>query len=97
MLLPGSGGFHALNEVNRLLAPLGFSFAPFDDVETNRFGWPIIPEGLADGLASLHRRYGSALPPLPRDRTGAAALDLLAALDPAADAVSSASARPLRV
>lgn len=64
LLFPAGGGFRALNEVNRLIAPLGFVQAPFDDVETNRFGWPIIPEGLADALASLHGRYGAALPPL---------------------------------
>jgi beta-glucosidase len=64
MLLPADRCFGPLNDVNRLLAPLGFVVAPFDDVETNRFGWPIIPEGLADALSSLQLRYDSALPAL---------------------------------
>ena len=45
----------ALNEVNRLLVGLGFAIVPFDDVETTAYGWPIIPEGLADAVAGPPR------------------------------------------
>ena len=61
---PARSGFEALNEVNRLLARLGFAVVPFDDVETGASGWPVMPEGLADAVASLHALYGDLLPPL---------------------------------
>jgi beta-glucosidase len=63
-LLPTMGCFGALNEVNRLLVRLGFALVPFDEVETTAYGWPVIPEALADGVASLHDLYGDLLPPL---------------------------------
>ena len=61
---PAQGRFGALNDLNRLLARVGFAVVPFDDVETSAAGWPIIPEGLADAVASLHAMYGDRLPPL---------------------------------
>jgi beta-glucosidase len=61
---PAHSRFEALNEVNRLLARLGFAVVPFDDVETSASGWPIMPEGLADAVASLYDLYGDRLPPL---------------------------------
>lgn len=62
--LPATDAFRALNEVNRLLAGLGFAVLPFDEVPTTRRSWPIIPEGLADALESVHMIYGDRLPPL---------------------------------
>ncbi|MET7452959.1 family 1 glycosylhydrolase [Streptomyces sp. NPDC005574] len=67
----------ALNEVNRLLVGLGFAVVPFDDVETTAYGWPIIPEGLADAVAGLHDLYGELLPPLSVIDNGMADLDLV--------------------
>lgn len=64
MLLPTMACFHALNEMNRLLVRLGFALVPFDDVETTGYGWPILPEALADALAALGDLYGDLLPPL---------------------------------
>lgn len=64
LLLPADGSFQALNDVNRLLARLGFVLAPFDEVESNSFGWPIIPEGLLDALDAVGARYAGALPAL---------------------------------
>jgi len=61
---PAQGRFRELNDLNRLLARLGFAVVPFDDVETSASGWPIIPEGLADAIASLHAMYGDRLPAL---------------------------------
>lgn len=63
-VLPVLGCFQALNDVNRLLVKLGFAVVPFDHVEATSNGWPIIPEGLADALGSLHEVYGDRLPPL---------------------------------
>ena len=63
-VLPTAKCLGALNEVNRLLVGLGFAIVPFDDVETTAYGWPIIPEGLADAVAGLHDLYGDLLPPL---------------------------------
>ncbi|MER5428084.1 family 1 glycosylhydrolase [Streptomyces sp. NPDC002588] len=66
-----------LNEVNRLLAGLGFAIIPFDDVETTAYGWPILPEGLADAVAGLHDLYGDLLPPLSVVDNGMGDLDLV--------------------
>jgi beta-glucosidase len=63
-VLPVLGCFQALNDVNRLLMRLGFAVVPFEQVETNSYGWPVVPESLADALASLHDLYGDLLPPL---------------------------------
>ena len=81
--LSGSSGRHlpaahcqsALNEVNRLLVGLGFAIIPFDDVETTAYGWPILPEGLADAVAGLHDLYGELLPPLSVIDNGMGDLD----------------------
>ncbi len=67
----------ALNEVNRLLVGLGFAIVPFDDVETTAYGWPIIPEGLADAVAGLYELYGDVLPPLSVIDNGMGDLDLV--------------------
>ncbi|UGQ11264.1 family 1 glycosylhydrolase [Yinghuangia sp. ASG 101] len=56
--------FRALNELNSLLALLGFTLIPMDDVETTVYGWPVVPEALADAVAALHDLYGEALPPV---------------------------------
>ncbi|MFJ9445184.1 family 1 glycosylhydrolase [Kitasatospora sp. NPDC101235] len=56
--------FHALAELNRLLARLDFAMVPFPDVESTSYGWSIVPEALADGLAALDGMYGDLLPPL---------------------------------
>ena len=61
---PAQSRFRALNELNLLLARVGFAVVPFDDVETSAAGWPIVPEGLADAIASLHATYGELLPSL---------------------------------
>jgi beta-glucosidase len=63
-VLPALGCFQPLNEANRLLARLGFTIIPFDDVATTSLGLPILPEALADALALVHGAYGRALPPL---------------------------------
>ncbi|MFE4963834.1 family 1 glycosylhydrolase [Streptomyces sp. NPDC056660] len=63
-VLPALGCFQPLNEANRLLARMGFTLIPFDDVATTSLGLPILPEALADALAQVHGVYGGALPPL---------------------------------
>lgn len=70
----------ALNEVNRLLVGLRFAVIPFDDVETTAYGWPILPEGLADAVAALHDLYGDLLPPLSIVDNGMGDLDLVDAM-----------------
>ncbi|MEU1189059.1 family 1 glycosylhydrolase [Streptomyces sp. NPDC005859] len=67
----------ALNEVNRLLVGIGFAIVPFEDVETTAYGWPIIPEGLADAVAGLYDLYGDLLPPLSVVDNGMGDLDLV--------------------
>ena len=76
-MLPTSRCLGALNEVNRLLVGLGFAIVPFDDVETTAYGWPILPEGLADAVAGLHDLYGDLLPPLSVIDNGMGDLDLV--------------------
>ncbi|WP_433461912.1 family 1 glycosylhydrolase [Spirillospora sp. CA-128828] len=63
-LLPVRECFSALNDANRVLARLGFVLAPMEAVQTNRYGWPVVPEALADAVAALHDIYGDALPSL---------------------------------
>ncbi|WP_328752354.1 family 1 glycosylhydrolase [Streptomyces sp. NBC_00285] len=76
-VLPTTKCRSALNEVNRLLVGLGFAIVPFDDVETTAYGWPIIPEGLADAVAGLYELYGDELPPLSVVDNGMGDLDLV--------------------
>ncbi|WP_405866954.1 family 1 glycosylhydrolase [Streptomyces sp. NBC_00005] len=76
-VLPTTKCRSALNEVNRLLVGLGFAIVPFDDVETTAYGWPIIPEGLADAVAGLCDLYGGLLPPLSVVDNGMGDLDLV--------------------
>ncbi|MEE1762821.1 MULTISPECIES: family 1 glycosylhydrolase [unclassified Streptomyces] len=76
-VLPTANCRSALNEVNRLLVGLGFAIVPFDDVETTAYGWPIIPEGLADAVAGLYELYGDLLPPLSIVDNGMGDLDLV--------------------
>ncbi|MBG0857139.1 family 1 glycosylhydrolase [Streptomyces spinoverrucosus] len=76
-VLPTAHCQSALNEVNRLLMGLGFAIVPFDDVETTAYGWPIIPEGLADAVAGLYELYGGLLPPLSVVDNGMGDLDLV--------------------
>ncbi|WP_406443141.1 family 1 glycosylhydrolase [Streptomyces sp. NBC_00631] len=76
-VLPSAKCRSALNEVNRLLVGLGFAIVPFDDVETTAYGWPIIPEGLADAVAGLCDLYGDLLPPLSVVDNGMGDLDLV--------------------
>lgn len=76
-MLPTTKCRSALNEVNRLLVGLGFAIVPFDDVETTAYGWPIIPEGLADAVAGLYELYGDELPPLSVVDNGMGDLDLV--------------------
>ncbi|MFE7928166.1 family 1 glycosylhydrolase [Streptomyces sp. NPDC057456] len=76
-VLPAVNCRSALNEVNRLLVGLGFAIVPFEDVETTAYGWPIIPEGLADAVAGLHDLYGELLPPLSVIDNGMGDLDLV--------------------
>lgn len=64
LVLPALGCFEPLNEVNGLLARLGFTIIPFDEVATTSLGLPILPEALADAVAVVHDLYGDALPPL---------------------------------
>ncbi|MFV2214203.1 family 1 glycosylhydrolase [Actinomadura sp. LOL_016] len=80
-LLPVRQCFSALNDANRVLAPLGFVLAPMDAVETTTYGWPVVPEGLADAVAALHDIYGDALPPVRVIDSGMC--DLGSAGDPA--------------
>jgi len=75
--LPTTKCLSALNEVNRLLVGLGFAVIPFDDVETTAYGWPILPEGLADAVTALHDLYGELLPPLSVIDNGMGDLDLV--------------------
>ncbi|MGW3645321.1 family 1 glycosylhydrolase [Streptomyces sp. NPDC000878] len=76
-VLPTTHCRSALNEVNRLLMGLGFAIVPFEDVETTAYGWPIIPEGLADAVAGLYDLYGDLLPPLSVVDNGMGDLDLV--------------------
>ncbi|MFF4486332.1 family 1 glycosylhydrolase [Streptomyces sp. NPDC001544] len=76
-VLPAARCRGALNEVNRLLVSLGFAIVPFDDVETTAYGWPVIPEGLADAVAGLCDLYGNLLPPLSVVDNGMGDLDLV--------------------
>ncbi|MGP4048509.1 glycoside hydrolase family 1 protein [Streptomyces sp. 2A115] len=76
-VLPSGKCQSALNDVNRLLVGLGFAIVPFDDVETTAYGWPIIPEGLADAVADLYELYGELLPPLSVVDNGMGDLDLV--------------------
>ncbi|MDX3745588.1 glycoside hydrolase family 1 protein [Streptomyces sp. AK08-02] len=76
-VLPAAKCGGALNEVNRLFVGLGFAIVPFDDVETTAYGWPIIPEGLADAVAGLYELYGDLLPPLAVVDNGMGDLDLV--------------------
>jgi beta-glucosidase len=76
-VLPAAKCRSALNEVNRLLVGLGFAIVPFDDVETTAYGWPVIPEGLADAVAGLCDLYGDLLPPLSVVDNGMGDLDLV--------------------
>ncbi|MGW0948653.1 glycoside hydrolase family 1 protein [Streptomyces sp. NPDC002623] len=76
-VLPTAKCLSALNEVNRLLVGLGFAIVPFDEVETTAYGWPILPEGLADAVAGLHDLYGELLPPLSIVDNGMGDLDLV--------------------
>ncbi|MFK0160099.1 glycoside hydrolase family 1 protein [Streptomyces sp. NPDC090493] len=76
-VLPAARCRSALNEVNRLLVDLGFAIVPFDDVETTAYGWPIIPEGLADAVSGLCDLYGDLLPPLSVVDNGMGDLDLV--------------------
>ncbi|WSQ14132.1 family 1 glycosylhydrolase [Streptomyces sp. NBC_01231] len=76
-VLPTAKCLGALNEVNRLLVGLGFAIVPFDEVETTAYGWPIIPEGLADAVGGLHDLYGDLLPPLSIIDNGMGDLDLV--------------------
>ncbi|WP_372349772.1 family 1 glycosylhydrolase [Streptomyces sp. KL116D] len=63
-LLPPSSRFQSLNDANRIMAPLGFAVLPSEDLPTTEEGWPIMPEALADALATVHGRYGATLPPV---------------------------------
>jgi beta-glucosidase len=63
-LLPASGGFGPLNEVDRLVARLGFALVPTDQTDPSSIGLPLMPEALADALARLGELYGTALPPV---------------------------------
>ena len=63
-LLPARECFTALNDVNGLFSHLGFALVPMAEVETTAYGWPIVPEALADAVAALHELYGEELPPL---------------------------------
>jgi beta-glucosidase len=63
-LLPVRECFSALNDANRVLARLGVVLAPMEAVQTTRYGWPVVPEALADAVAALDDIYGDALPPL---------------------------------
>jgi beta-glucosidase len=92
-VLPVLGCFQALNDVNRLLMSLGFAVVPFDKVETNSYGWPIVPEGLADALASLSDLYGDRLPPLSIIDNGMSDPD--GGRDGAEDAASQARRRAM--
>jgi beta-glucosidase len=46
------------------LAPLPFVPVPIDGTPVTGFGWPVVPDGLADLLLQLRERYGAALPPV---------------------------------
>jgi beta-glucosidase len=76
-VLPAHKCQSTLNEVNRLLVGLGLAIVPFEDVETTAYGWPIIPEGLADAVADLHELYGRLLPPMTIVDNGMGELDLV--------------------
>ena len=80
-ILPARECFSALNDANRLLARLGFALAPMDAVETTAYGWPVVPEALADAVAALHDLYGAALPPLHIVDNGACDVEPGAAAD----------------
>jgi beta-glucosidase len=63
-VLPAMSQFGALNDVNRLIARLGFVVAPLEGVATTTSGWPIMPEALADAVAAVYDAYADRLPPL---------------------------------
>jgi beta-glucosidase len=95
-LLPTLGCFRELNEVNRLLVRLGFALVPFDEVETTAYGWPLIPEALADSVAAVHDLYGELLPPLAVIDNGMGDLDLVDA-DGRTDAARRRAVRGARL
>lgn len=59
---PSAGG----DEIDDVELPEGlpFSFPPIEGVPQTGFGWPVVPDGLPELLATLGARYGDRLPPL---------------------------------
>lgn len=45
-------------------AGLPFDIADIEGYPVTAFGWPVVPDGLREMIATLRSRYGSALPPL---------------------------------
>jgi len=59
--------------------PLPFSLQPITGYPVTAFGWPVVPQGLAEALAMLAERYGAALPPLYITESGCSNDDVVAA------------------
>jgi beta-glucosidase len=62
---PGSGGEGASVVDDVVLPPdLPFELREITGVPTTDFGWPVVPDGLREILATFRDRYGDRLPPL---------------------------------
>lgn len=58
-------------------SPLPFRMAPVAGYPVTAFGWPVVPAGLREMLASLAGRYGPGLPPAYITENGCSAEDRL--------------------
>lgn len=69
--VPGGG------DIDGIAVPDGlpFSFPPIQGVPVTDFGWPVVPEGLGELLATFRERYADALPPLMITENGCSYAD----------------------
>jgi beta-glucosidase len=51
---------------------LPFDFPPIEGYPVTDFGWPVVPDGLRETLATLAARYGDRLPPVYITESGCA-------------------------
>ncbi|OLR93980.1 GH1 family beta-glucosidase [Actinokineospora bangkokensis] len=62
----GAAGGGGERDVEGAMLPPGLPFEPrrITEYPLTDFGWPIVPEGLAETVRMFRERYGDALPPL---------------------------------
>jgi beta-glucosidase len=65
------------SEVDGIAVPDGlpFSFPDIEGVPRTDFGWPVVPEGLREILATFRERYADALPPIMITENGCSYAD----------------------